>query len=192
MRFLYALLAAILSLVLALVVVAALSLVMRDQPLRVVTAVCFTLCPILAFVWVYRIARKRKAGLHEEVEERRRLALSRRLPQKALAIAKGGDGVWQTGTWRVTGGDTPAIEVVQDGAWTTVFQARFHPGREGQWVPDRIRASGRITSTELGERREWWEVLVYRSGPWEEELDDQLRAAEEAALARERDRMGLT
>lgn len=116
MRCLYALLAAILSLVLALVVVAGLSLVMRDEPLLVVTAVCFTLFPILAFVWVYWIARKRNAGLHEEVEERRRLALSRRLPEKALAIAQGGDGVWLTDGWRVTGGNTPTIEVVGRGA----------------------------------------------------------------------------
>ncbi|HEX6086327.1 MAG TPA: hypothetical protein VF266_17490 [Thermoanaerobaculia bacterium] len=192
MRFLYALVAAVLSLVLALVVVAALSLVMRDRPLMVATAVCFTLFPLLAFVWVYRVARKSKAALREEVEERRRLALARRLPKKALAIADGGEGVWLTDRWRVTGGATPTIEVVQDGQWMTVFQARFHPGREGQWVPAQIRESGRITSTEEGERAASWEVLVYRPGPWEEELDEQVRAAEEAALARERDRMGLT
>lgn len=192
MRCLYALLAAILSLVLALVVVAGLSLVMQDEPLLVATAVCFTAFPFLAFVWVYWIARKRNAGLHEEVEERRRLALSRRLPEKALAIAQGGEGAWQTATWRVTGGGTPAIAVLQDGAWTTVFQARFHPGREGQWVPSRIWESGWISSTQKGDRAEWWEILVYRSGPWEEELDEQVRAAEDASLARERDRMGLT
>lgn len=35
-------------------------------------------------------------------------------------------------------------------------------------------------------------LAIAHGGPWEEELDEQLRAAEDVALARERDRMGLT
>ena len=202
MRCLGAVVAAILSLLLVLVVVAVLaSTRVRDETAAVVTTICFFAIPLIAFALVYRAIPPGRNATERAIERRRRLAISRRIPEKAQTIARGGDGVWQTDTWRVTGGDTPTIQVVENGAWETVFEARFHPGREGQWVPVRIRKdvfspdsldARTVHSETRGGRPARWEILVYRSGPWEDELDDQVRAAEEAALARDRERMGLT
>jgi hypothetical protein len=207
LRFFAALLTAILSFVVALFVAALLGALLPEKAANVTAPLAFVIVPIAAFALVYRLIPKGRRTLRGEVEARQQQAIARRLPQKALTIAGGGEGVWQTETWRVTGGDTPAINVLENGAWTTVFQARFHPGEEGQWVPSKVTRDWTMTprrpiqkhqnphtihSTKRGGRPDRWEVLVYRPGPWEEALDDHVRAAEDAALARDRDRMGLS
>jgi hypothetical protein len=206
LRFFAALLAAVLSFVVGLLVAGLLGALLPQKAASVVAPLAFVMIPIAAFVVVYRWVPRSRRALRGDVKERQQLALSRRLPEKAMTLAHGGEGVWQTATWRATGGNRPSIEVLENGAWTTVFEAQFDPGEPGQWVPSKItrdwhwaplteiaayRNAHTIHSRLMGGRRSRWEVLVYRSGPWEEELEDQLRAAEDAALARDRDRMGL-
>jgi hypothetical protein len=206
LRFFAALGAALVSFVPALFIAAALSLVFPSRVQNVVAPVVFVAVPILAFAFVYRLVPRSRRALRADVKERQQLAIARGLPAKAQTIAGGGDGVWQTDRWRVTGGDTPSIAILENGAWTTVFQAKFHQGEPGQWVTTKItrdypfvpRGPMRsyqdphtVHSEKRGGRKPRWEVLVYLSGPWEDELDEQLRAAEDAALARDRARMGL-
>ena len=207
LRFFAALGAAIVSFVPALFAAAALSLVLPPGAQDAAAPVVFVAVPILAFAFVYRLVPRSRRALRADVAERQQLAIARGLPGKARTIADGGNGVWQTDRWRVTGGDTPSIAILENGAWTTVFQARFHKGEPGQWVTTKItrdypfvpRGAIRtyqdphtVHSEKRGGRRSEWEVLVYLSGPWEDELDEQLRVAEDAALARDRARMGLS
>jgi hypothetical protein len=155
---------------------------------------------VLAFVLSYRASRN--VPLYVRIFGRKMKAVVRALPQQALIIAEGGEnGVWQTNRWRVTGGSEPTIAIFENGAWKTVFQARFEPGTPGQWVPRKITRdpfttdqvdSRTVHSTNVGGRASRWEIVIYRPGRWEKELDDVVRDAKEAALARERDRFGLT
>lgn len=155
---------------------------------------------VIAFVVSYRASRD--VPLHVRIFGRKMQAVVRALPQKALIIAEGGEnGVWETDRWRVTGGNEPTIAIFENGAWRTVFQARYEPGTPGQWVPRRITRDFLTTddvdartvhSTNVGGRAPRWEIVIYRPGRWEKELDDVVRAAKEASLARERDRFGLT
>jgi membrane protein implicated in regulation of membrane protease activity len=191
LRFFAALLAAIVSFAVALIAAGVVGMVLPQKAASVAATIVFVAVPIVTFIVVYRFVPRGRRALRAEVEERQQLAIDRRIPEKARTIADGGEGIWQTDTWRVTDGDTPSIQVVENGAWTTVFQARFIPEEKGQWVPWRIYSNGRVSSTREGKRHARWEILVYRSGPWEEQLDAHVRAAEDAALARDRERMGI-
>lgn len=207
LRFFAALVAALVAFVPAVIVVAVLGSVLAPRTADALAPLVFVAVPIAAFVVVYRWIPRSRRELSAEVEERRRLAISRGIPEKAQTIAEGGEGVWQTDTWRVTGGTTPSIAILENGAWTTVFQAKFHARKYGQWVPTKVtrdypylprstaqayRDPHTVHSAEMGGTPSRWDILVYRSGPWEDELDAHVRAAEDATLARERARMGLT
>jgi hypothetical protein len=191
LRFFAALLAAIVSLVLAVVVAAVVSESVPRDAASVAAVIAFIAVPIVTFVLVYRAIPRSRRALRAEVRERQEQAIDRGIPEKAAILAHGGEGLWQEGTLRVTGGPVVTIDIVVNATWTTVFQARFHPEKEGQYVPWFLHKSGWVTTTRRGNRPARWEVLMYRSGPWEDELDAQVRAAEEATLARDRERMGL-
>jgi hypothetical protein len=169
------------------------------------------LTPIYAFVWTYRRLEtdgERRRKVEREIEDRKDDALDRKIAEKAQAIARGfapDTGTCQSATLRVTGGSSPSIDALQDGQWVNVFAARYHPGKEGQVVPSGIKAprvpltppskwyrpTWTVTTRTVGGQAAWWEILAYKPGPWEEELDPLLEAAEKAALEAEKNRFGL-
>lgn len=170
------------------------------------------LVPIYAFVWTYRRLetegeRRRKA--EREIEERKDDALDRKIAQKAQTIARGlapNTGTCQSATLRVTGGSAPSIDSLQDGNWVNVFAAQYHPGKDGQVVPSGIQAprpplvtptpkwyrpTWTVKTRTVGAQAAWWEILAYKPGPWEDELDPLVEAAEKAAFDAEKSRFGL-
>jgi hypothetical protein len=186
----------------ALVVSAALAALLPARAGQGAGILLLVLAPVLAFVWVYRRlegkgARRRR--LLREVAERQEQALERELPQKARAIAAGlgQGGTWQSAALRITGGDTPHIDALQDGRWITVFAARFQPAVAGQVVPATIRPHAflsrwfSIDSRAVGARPASWDVLAYLPGAWEDGLEALVEEAEKARLAAETARFGL-
>ena len=195
----------------ALVMAAILGALLPEGAAQVGGAILMIVLPVVAFVWTYRrleTERERRRQVGREIEDRKDEALDRKIAQKAQAIARGlaKGGTWQTATLRVTGGDSPSIDVLQDGNWITVFAAHFHSGKEGQVVPSGIRAprpplvtpppkwyrpTWTISTRTVGAQPASWEILAYQPGPWEDELDPLVEAAEKAAFEAERSRFGL-
>lgn len=212
LRLLAGLAAALVGFVVAFVVAAALGILLPESVVPLITALTMILGPVVAFIWTYRRLKtegERRREVTGEIEDRKEEAIDREIAQKAQTIARGlaQGGTWQSATLRVTGGDSPSIDAVQDGQWVTVFAARYHPGQEGQVVPSSIRAprpplvtpppkwyrpSWTISTRTVGGRAARWEILVYRPGPWEDELDPLVEAADKAAFEDEKSRFGLT
>ncbi len=174
-----------------------------------VGAIALLIVPITTFILSFRASNteKYRRGVTEKaIEKAKREAVKKELPEKAQAIAHGyaPGGTWDAGFMRVTGGDTPRIELPAQGQWVTVFAAVYHPGKEGQivpyeiekkpWVSDWRRANYDphvVHTTEVGGHPAWWEVQVYLPGDWEDSLDQLVDAAKSAALAREQARFGV-
>lgn len=195
----------------ALVLAAVLGALLPEAAAQVGGTLLMIVLPVFAFVWTYRrleTERERRRQVAREIEDRKEEALDRKIAQKAQAIAQGlaPGGTWQAATLRVTGGDSPSIDALQNGNWITVFAARYHPGKTGQVVPSGIRAprpplvtpppkwyrpTWTITSRTVGAVPASWEILAYQPGPWEDELDPLVEAAEKAAFEAEKNRFGL-
>jgi hypothetical protein len=210
-RLLAGLAAAALGAVVGLVIGAVLSALLPETVAQVGGTIFMILLPIVAFVWTYRRLQtdgERRRQAAGEIADRKEDAIDRKIAQKAQAIARGlaQGGTWQSATLRVTGGDSPSIDALQDGEWATVFAARYHPGKEGQVVPSSIqverppfvtptpkwyRPTWKISSRTVGDRPAYWEVLAYRPGAWEDELDPLVEAAEKAAFENEKSRFGV-
>jgi len=164
----------------------------------------FLWLPLVAFVVVLVVSYRagRNVPLYMRIFGRKMKALVHSLPMKAQTVAESGEGgVWQSNRWRVTGGSEAKIEILENGAWTTVFHALFERATPGQWVPAKITRdaftpgwidSRTVHSEQAGGRAPHWEIVVYRPGPWEKELDELFDAAKQKNLAREQDRFGLT
>lgn len=196
----------------AFVVAAALGLLLPEGAVPLITTLTLIVLPVVAFIWTYRRLKtegERRREVAGEIEDRKEEALDRKIVEKAQAIARGlapDTGTCQSATLRVTGGSSPSIDALQDGQWVTVFAARYHPGKEGQVVPSGIRAPRvplttpskwyrpvwTISTRTVGAEAAWWEILAYKPGPWEDELDPLVEAAEKAAFEDEKNRFGVT
>ncbi len=203
--------AAAVGAVVGLVIGAVLAAVLPEAAAQVGGTIFMIVLPILAFIWTYRRLEtqgERRRQAVRDIKDRKEEALDRKIAQKAQAIARGfaQGGTWQSATLRVTGGDSPSIDALQDGNWVTVFAARYHPGKEGQIVPSSIqverpplvtptpkwyRPTWKISSRTVGDRPASWEVLAYRPGPWEDELGPLVEAADKAAFEDEKSRFGV-
>ena len=208
MRCLGALIAAILSLLLVFVVVAVLaSNGARDETAAVVTTISF-------FAGEYRCSRSRssiaRSAARQTSDSERAIGKTPAARDLAADSAEGADDRGRRG------GPVADGDLARDRR-----RQADDPGRRERCVGDGLRSAfpsgeGRAVGAEADhegcaraqlarlraedpERREGrtspsrWEIAgVYRSGPWENELEDQVRAAQEAALTRDRERMGLT
>ena len=57
--------------------------------------------------------------------------------------------------------------------------------------PKWYRPTWTISTRTVGAEPASWEILAYQPGPWEDELDPLVEAAEKAAFEVERSRFGL-
>lgn len=209
-RLLVGLAAAAVGFVAAFVMAAVLGMLLPEGIAQVSGTMVLVLLPVVAFVWTYRRLegeRERRRRLGKEIAERKEEAVEREIPEKARTIARGlaQGGTWQSATLRITGGDSPQIDALQDDNWVTVFAARFHPGKEGQVVPAGIRPprpplttrpkwyrpAWTIETRTVGGQAAFWEILAYLPGPWEDELGPLVEAAERAGFEAEKGRFGL-
>jgi hypothetical protein len=196
--------------VVALVMAAALGALLPEGAAQMSGTILMVLLPVVAFLWVYRRLegeRARRRRFSREIEDRKDDALDRKIAEKAQAIAQGlaQGGTWQSATLRITGGSSTSIDALQNGDWVTVFAARFHSGKEGQVVPAAIRPprptltnpskwyrpAWTVETRTVGNQAAHWEILAYQPGPWEDELDPLVEAAERAAFQAEKGRFGL-
>lgn len=211
-RFLIGLAAAAVGAFVGLVIAAAIANLLPEGAAQVLSAIPLIVVPIYAFLWTFRRLEtegERRRKVEGEIEDRKDDALDRKIAQKAQAIARGlapDTGTCQSATLRVTGGSSPSIDALQDGNWVNVFAARYHPGKEGQVVPSGIQAprpplvtptpkwyrpTWTVKTRTVGAQAAWWEILAYKPGLWEDELDPLVEAAEKAALDAEKGRFGL-
>ncbi|MES1244879.1 MAG: hypothetical protein ABUT39_24945 [Acidobacteriota bacterium] len=211
LRLLAGLAAAAIGVFVGLAIAAALANLLPEGAAQVLSAIPLIGVPAYAFVWTFRrleTAGERRRKVEGEIEDRKDDALDRKIAEKAQAIARGlapDTGTCQSATLRVTGGSSPSIDALQDGNWVTVFAARYHPGKEGQVVPSGIREpripavtppkwyrpTWTVLTRTVGAKAAWWEILAYRPGPWEDELDPLVEAAGKAAFEAEKGRFGL-
>jgi hypothetical protein len=210
-RLLVGLGAAAVGAVVALVMAAILGALLPEGAAQVSGTILMVLLPVVAFIWTYRrleTEKERRRQVGREIEDRKEDAAERKIAEKAQAIARGlapDTGTCQSATLRVTGGSSPSIDALQDGNWVTVFAARYHPGKEGQVVQSGIKAprvplttppkwyrpTWTVTTRTVGAQAAWWEILAYKPGPWENELDPLVEAAEKATFEAEKGRFGL-
>ncbi|HJQ36893.1 MAG TPA: hypothetical protein VKB93_07130 [Thermoanaerobaculia bacterium] len=140
------------------------------------------------------------------IEQRKREAIEKELPEKVQTIGDGlaPGGVFDGGVIRVTGGAAPRIDLLVNGQWVTVFAAQYHQSKQGQIVPYAIEKERWVTdwrrekydphvvrTKEVGGHAAWWEIQAYIPGEWEESLDSFADAAKSAAVAREQGRFGV-
>lgn len=198
LRLLAGLLAAGVAAVAALVMAAALTALLPEQAGQAIGVFLMVLMPIVAFVWIFRRMEPERRRIRREIRIRQQQALDREIGPKAqsIAVALGQEGVYQSATLRITGGNTPRIEVPQDSGWATVFAARHYlpvAGDKVHWVERSPRHPRwfRIYSWTVGGRPATWTIESYVPGPWEDELDVLVKAAKAASFENEKDRFGL-
>lgn len=210
-RVLLGLVASAVGALVGLVIGAVLGTLLPDSVAGVGGAIPMIVLPIFSFIWAFRRLETQGEGrrkVEREIEDRKDDALDRKIAQKAQTIARGlapDTGTCQSATLRVTGGSSPSIDALLDGNWVNVFAARYHPGKEGQVVPSGIQAprpplvtppkwyrpTWTVTTRTVGAQVSWWEILTYKPGPWEDELDPLVEAAEKAAFEAEKSRFGV-
>jgi hypothetical protein len=158
----------------------------------------------VAFVWMFRRLGRGKLAqwrVESQIASRRAQAVRRDISPRArlVALVLGG-GSHATATLRAAWDDSRnlvSVDAAEEGAWRTVFTARFHPEVAGQVVPGEIRPHlihkdrSSISTRRVAHESAWWEVLAYLPGDWEEELNRLWEAAKEARTEQEKDRFGL-